>query len=70
MTQAVSSAVIRQSIPILARSYEAGAAGWGTAMVSSSRASAYGVHRNTVPGTCKGSRGGWGSAMVSNMLFR
>jgi hypothetical protein len=35
-----------------------------------SRASAYRVHRNTVTGTRKGSRGGWGKAMVSTMVFR
>ena len=39
------------------------AAGWGNAMAQSSKASAYRVHRNTVTGTCKVSRGGWGSAM-------
>src|SRR5262249_49499775 len=44
------------------------AAGWGNAMVQSSKASAYRVHRNTVTGTCKVSRGGWGAPCFSKTM--
>jgi hypothetical protein len=42
---------------------------FATPMVSSSGASAYRVYRDTVTGTCKGSRGGWGSAMGMNIVL-
>jgi len=48
---------------ILARSCEAGAAGWGNAMVQSSRASAYYVDGNSVTAI---PHNGWD---VSNMVF-